>query len=144
MTNWVERTRPEVKEMPETEHKMDTRRPGKCSAKASRNWNACTRPLQLFGGVQSPRPDADLLENNTPNSYDLKKAAGYSTTITTACRRSRNGFLNAAVLKLKGDIKSYFCFLSPSIGKTSLGKSIAAAVNRKCVTGEHWAVLHGE
>jgi ATP-dependent Lon protease len=39
-----------------------------------------------------------------------------------------------AVLKLKGDMKSpILCFVSPGIGKTSLGKSIAHAVGRKYV-----------
>src|SRR5688500_20336454 len=40
-----------------------------------------------------------------------------------------------AVLKLKGDMKSpILCFVSPpGIGKTSLGRSIAAAIGRKYV-----------
>jgi len=75
-------------------------------------------------------------ENYTQDSYDLKKAKKVLDNDHYGMQKIKERILEyLAVLKLKGDMKSpILCFLGPpGIGKTSLGKSIAAAINRKYV-----------
>ncbi|MCX6314323.1 MAG: endopeptidase La [Sphingobacteriales bacterium] len=72
----------------------------------------------------------------TEDSYDLKKAKKILDHDHYGMQKIKERILEyLAVLKLKGDMKSpILCFLGPpGIGKTSLGKSIAAAINRKYV-----------
>ncbi|MGV3766398.1 MAG: endopeptidase La [Chitinophagaceae bacterium] len=73
-------------------------------------------------------------EEYTEDSYDLKKARTILDTDHYGMDRIKERILEyLAVLKLKGDMKSpILCFVGPpGIGKTSLGRSIASAVNRK-------------
>ena len=75
-------------------------------------------------------------EEYTEDQYDLKKAKRVLDVDHYGMNKIKERILEyLAVLKLKGDMKSpILCFLGPpGIGKTSLGKSIAAAVNRKYV-----------
>jgi ATP-dependent Lon protease len=75
-------------------------------------------------------------EDYTEDSYDLKKAKRILDHDHYGMHKIKERILEyLAVLKLKGDMKSpILCFLGPpGIGKTSLGKSIAAAINRKYV-----------
>lgn len=75
-------------------------------------------------------------ESYTEDQYDLKKAKKVLDIDHYGMNKIKERILEyLAVLKLKGDMKSpILCFLGPpGIGKTSLGKSIAAAVNRKYV-----------
>ncbi len=75
-------------------------------------------------------------EDYTQDSYDLKKAKKVLDNDHYGMQKIKERILEyLAVLKLKGDMKSpILCFLGPpGIGKTSLGKSIAAAINRKYV-----------
>ena len=72
----------------------------------------------------------------TNDSYDLKKAKKVLDHDHYGMHKIKERILEyLAVLKLKGDMKSpILCFVGPpGIGKTSLGKSIAAAINRKYV-----------
>src|SRR5436190_1406422 len=72
----------------------------------------------------------------TEDSYDLKKAKKVLDQDHYGMHKIKERILEyLAVLKLKGDMKSpILCFLGPpGIGKTSLGKSIAAAIQRKYV-----------
>lgn len=72
----------------------------------------------------------------TEDSYDLKKAKKILDQDHYGMQKIKERILEyLAVLKLKGDMKSpILCFLGPpGIGKTSLGKSIASAINRKYV-----------
>lgn len=72
----------------------------------------------------------------TEDQYDLKKAKKILDHDHYGMEKIKERILEyLAVLKLKGDMKSpILCFLGPpGIGKTSLGKSIAAAINRKYV-----------
>ena len=72
----------------------------------------------------------------TADSYDLKKARKILDNDHYGMHKIKERILEyLAVLKLKGDMKSpILCFLGPpGIGKTSLGKSIASAINRKYV-----------
>ncbi|MFT3981747.1 MAG: endopeptidase La [Ferruginibacter sp.] len=72
----------------------------------------------------------------TEDQYDLKKAKKVLDHDHYGMDKIKERILEyLAVLKLKGDMKSpILCFLGPpGIGKTSLGKSIAAAINRKYV-----------
>lgn len=72
----------------------------------------------------------------TNDSYDLKKAKKILDQDHYGMQKIKERILEyLAVLKLKGDMKSpILCFLGPpGIGKTSLGKSIASAINRKYV-----------
>jgi ATP-dependent Lon protease len=75
-------------------------------------------------------------EEYTQDQYDLKKAKDVLDHDHYGMEKIKERILEyLAVLKLKGDMKSpILCFLGPpGIGKTSLGKSIAAAINRKYV-----------
>jgi len=75
-------------------------------------------------------------EDYTQDLYDLRKAKKILDQDHYGMQKIKERILEyLAVLKLKGDMKSpILCFLGPpGIGKTSLGKSIAAAINRKHV-----------
>jgi len=75
-------------------------------------------------------------EEYTADSYDLKKAKKILDNDHYGMQKIKERILEyLAVLKLKGDMKSpILCFVGPpGIGKTSLGKSIASAINRKYV-----------
>ena len=75
-------------------------------------------------------------EKYTEDSYDLKKAKKILDHDHYGMNKIKERILEyLAVLKLKGDMKSpILCFIGPpGIGKTSLGKSIAAAISRKYV-----------
>ncbi len=75
-------------------------------------------------------------EDYTEDVYDLKKAKKILDNDHYGMQKIKERILEyLAVLKLKGDMKSpILCFLGPpGIGKTSLGKSIASAINRKYV-----------
>jgi len=72
----------------------------------------------------------------TDDQYDLKKAKKVLDHDHYGIDKVKDRILEyLAVLKLKGDMKSpILCFFGPpGIGKTSLGKSIAAALGRKYV-----------
>ncbi|UEG48705.1 endopeptidase La [Ferruginibacter lapsinanis] len=75
-------------------------------------------------------------EDYTKDSYDLKKAKKVLDHDHYGMHKIKERILEyLAVLKLKGDMKSpILCFVGPpGIGKTSLGKSIANAIDRKYV-----------
>jgi ATP-dependent Lon protease len=75
-------------------------------------------------------------EEYTEDSYDLKKAKEVLDNDHYGMTKIKERILEyLAVLKLKGDMKSpILCFIGPpGIGKTSLGRSIANAVERKYV-----------
>ena len=70
----------------------------------------------------------------TADQYDLKKAKKILDRDHYGMERVKERLLEyLAVLKLKGDMKSpILCFVGPpGIGKTSLGRSIASAIQRK-------------
>jgi ATP-dependent Lon protease len=70
----------------------------------------------------------------TEDQYDLKKAKKVLDRDHYGMEKVKERLLEyLAVLKLKGDMKSpILCFVGPpGIGKTSLGRSIATAVQRK-------------
>lgn len=72
----------------------------------------------------------------TKDSYDLKKAQKVLDHDHFGMEKIKERILEyLAVLKLKGDLKSpILCFVGPpGIGKTSLGRSIASAIERKYV-----------
>jgi ATP-dependent Lon protease len=72
----------------------------------------------------------------TEDSYDLKKASKILDDDHYGMDKIKDRILEyLAVLKLKGDMKSpILCFVGPpGIGKTSLGRSIANAINRRYV-----------
>ncbi len=72
----------------------------------------------------------------TEDSYDLRKAKKVLDQDHFGMDKIKERILEyLAVLKLKGDMKSpILCFIGPpGIGKTSLGKSIATAIQRKYV-----------
>lgn len=75
-------------------------------------------------------------EDYTKDDYDLKKAQKILDKDHFGMKKIKDRIIEyLAVLKLKGDMKSpILCFIGPpGIGKTSLGKSIAHAINRKYV-----------
>ena len=75
-------------------------------------------------------------EEYTEDQYDLKKAKKILDHDHYGMAKVKERILEyLAVLKLKGDMKSpILCFVGPpGIGKTSLGRSIAAAMGRKYV-----------
>jgi ATP-dependent Lon protease len=70
----------------------------------------------------------------TADQYDLRKAKKILDRDHYGMERVKERLLEyLAVLKLKGDMKSpILCFVGPpGIGKTSLGRSIASAIQRK-------------
>ncbi len=70
------------------------------------------------------------------NEYDIKKARHALDNYHFGLEKIKDRILEyLAVLKLKGDMKSpILCFVGPpGIGKTSLGKSIAEAIDRKFI-----------
>jgi len=75
-------------------------------------------------------------EEYSTDNYDLKRARQILDNDHYGMKKIKERILEyLAVLKLKGDMKSpILCFVGPpGIGKTSLGKSIAHAVDRKYV-----------
>ncbi len=77
----------------------------------------------------------------TEDQYDLKKAKKVLDHDHYGMDKVKERLLEyLAVLKLKGDMKSpILCFVGPpGIGKTSLGRSIATAIQRKYGRGEPW------
>jgi len=75
-------------------------------------------------------------ETYTEDKYDLKRAQKVLDNDHYGMDKIKDRILEyLAVLKLKGDMKSpILCFVGPpGIGKTSLGRSIANAINRKYV-----------
>lgn len=93
-------------------------------------------------------PDYSVIYNNldlmldlpwqeyTRDKYDLKRARKILNQDHYDMDKVKERILEyLAVLKLKGDMKSpILCFVGPpGIGKTSLGRSIARAINRKYV-----------
>lgn len=75
-------------------------------------------------------------QDYTEDLYDLKKAQKVLDKDHYGMKKVKERILEyLAVLKLKGDMKSpILCFVGPpGIGKTSLGRSIASAIQRKYV-----------
>ena len=120
---------------------------------ASKKWSAAAAEMFKKGAEKLERmhpstPDYSVVYNHldlmldlpwddfTSDSYDLKKAKKVLDHDHYGMHKIKERILEyLAVLKLKGDMKSpILCFVGPpGIGKTSLGKSIAAAINRKYV-----------
>jgi ATP-dependent Lon protease len=119
----------------------------------SKKWPAAAKEMFTKGAEKLERmhpstPDYSVVYNHldlmldlpwdeyTEDSYDLKKAKKVLDMDHYGMQKIKERILEyLAVLKLKGDMKSpILCFLGPpGIGKTSLGKSIAAAIQRKYV-----------
>jgi ATP-dependent Lon protease len=119
----------------------------------TKKWNAAAKEMFNKGVEKLERmhpstPDYSVVYNHldlmldlpweeyTLDQYDLRKAKKVLDHDHYGMQKIKERILEyLAVLKLKGDMKSpILCFLGPpGIGKTSLGKSIAAAVNRKYV-----------
>ena len=120
---------------------------------ASKKWSAAAAEMFKKGAEKLERmhpstPDYSVVYNHldlmldlpwddfTSDSYDLRKAKKVLDHDHYGMHKIKERILEyLAVLKLKGDMKSpILCFVGPpGIGKTSLGKSIAAAINRKYV-----------
>ncbi len=119
----------------------------------TKKWPAAAKDMFTKGAEKLERmhpstPDYSVVYNHldlmldlpwdeyTQDSYDLKKAKKVLDLDHYGMQKIKERILEyLAVLKLKGDMKSpILCFLGPpGIGKTSLGKSIAAAIQRKYV-----------
>jgi ATP-dependent Lon protease len=117
----------------------------------SKKWNKAAAELFKKGAEKLERmhpntPDYSVIYNHldlmldlpweeyTSDSYDLRKAKKVLDADHYGMQKIKERILEyLAVLKLKGNMKSpILCFVGPpGIGKTSLGKSIASAVNRK-------------
>lgn len=106
------------------------------------------RGIQKLERMHPSTPDYSVIYNHldllldlpwdvyTEDSYDLKKAQKVLDNDHYGMDKIKDRILEyLAVLKLKGDMKSpILCFVGPpGIGKTSLGRSIANAINRKYV-----------
>ena len=107
-----------------------------------------TKSIEKLERMHPSTPDYSVIYNHvdlmldlpweecTEDSYDLKKAKKVLDKDHYGMDKIKERILEyLAVLKLKGDMKSpILCFIGPpGIGKTSLGKSIAAAIHRKYV-----------
>jgi ATP-dependent Lon protease len=119
----------------------------------NKKWTAAAKEMFTKGVEKLERmhpstPDYSVVYNHldlmldlpwdeyTEDSYDLKKAKKVLDLDHYGMQKIKERILEyLAVLKLKGDMKSpILCFLGPpGIGKTSLGKSISAAIQRKYV-----------
>lgn len=119
----------------------------------TKKWTAAAKEMFAKGIEKLERmhpstPDYSVIYNHldllldlpwddyTEDQYDLKKAKKILDNDHYGMQKIKERILEyLAVLKLKGDMKSpILCFIGPpGIGKTSLGKSIAAAINRKYV-----------
>ncbi len=119
----------------------------------SKIWPAAARDLFKKGIEKLERmhpstPDYSVVYNHldlmldlpwddfTKDEYDLKKAKKILDKDHYGMGKVKERILEyLAVLKLKGDMKSpILCFVGPpGIGKTSLGRSIAASIGRKYV-----------
>lgn len=109
---------------------------------------AFTKGLEKLERMHPSTPDYSVIYNHldlmldlpwedyTKDQYDFKKAKRILDHDHYGMEKIKQRILEyLAVLKLKGDMKSpILCFVGPpGIGKTSLGKSIANAINRKYV-----------
>ena len=107
-----------------------------------------TKGIEKLERMHPSTPDYSVVYNHldllldlpwdecTEDSYDLKKAKKILDKDHYGMDKIKGRILEyLAVLKLKGDMKSpILCFIGPpGIGKTSLGKSIAAAISRKYI-----------
>ena len=119
----------------------------------SKKWTAAakemfTKSVEKLERMHPSTPDYSVIYNHldlildlpweeyTTDSYDLKKAKKVLDKDHYGMDKIKERILEyLAVLKLKGDMKSpILCFIGPpGIGKTSLGKSIASAINRKYI-----------
>jgi len=119
----------------------------------SKKWTEAAREAFKKGigkleRMHSSSPDYSVVYNHldllldlpwgeyTEDKYDLKKALKVLDSDHYSMEKIKERILEyLAVLKLKGDLKSpILCFVGPpGIGKTSLGQSIANAINRKYV-----------
>lgn len=117
----------------------------------AKKWNEATKEMFKKGIEKLERmhpstPDYSVVYNHldlmldlpwnevTEDQYDLKKAKKVLDHDHYGMDKVKERLLEyLAVLKLKGDMKSpILCFVGPpGIGKTSLGRSIATAVQRK-------------
>jgi len=131
-----------VAEVKEMQKKAETK---KWSAAAKDMFNKGVEKLER---MHPSTPDYSVVYNHldlildlpweeyTQDQYDLKKAKKILDHDHYGMNKIKERILEyLAVLKLKGDMKSpILCFIGPpGIGKTSLGKSIAAAISRKYV-----------
>lgn len=104
--------------------------------------------IEKLERMHSSTPDYSVVYNHldlmldlpwntyTQDSYDLKNAQKVLDHDHYGMEKIKDRILEyLAVLKLKGDMKSpILCFVGPpGIGKTSLGRSIASAIQRKYV-----------
>lgn len=119
----------------------------------SKKWPKAAKDMFVKGSEKLERmhpstPDYSIVYNHldlmldlpwdefTNDQYDLKKAKKILDHDHYGMNKIKERILEyLAVLKLKGDMKSpILCFIGPpGIGKTSLGKSIASAIQRKYV-----------
>ena len=119
----------------------------------TKKWTTAAKELFKKGSEKLERmhpstPDYSVVYNHldlmldlpwqdyTDDQYDLKKAKKILDKDHYGMEKVKERILEyLAVLKLKGDMKSpILCFVGPpGIGKTSLGRSIAAAIGRKYV-----------
>lgn len=120
---------------------------------AEKKWSQAAKELfdkeiEKLERMHPTTPDYSLVYNHldlmldlpwgevTTDKYDLKKAKQILDKDHFGMEKIKQRLLEyLAVLQLKGDMKSpILCFVGPpGIGKTSLGKSIARAINRKYV-----------
>lgn len=107
---------------------------------------AFDKGIQKLDRMHSSTPDYSVVYNHldlmldlpweeyTEDKYDFKEAKQVLDHDHYGMDKVKERIIEyLAVLKLKGDMKSpILCFVGPpGIGKTSLGKSIASAINRK-------------